>query len=292
MDPLSAAAAVAGILSAVKGMIDANAQQTWESSVSGKLDTIIQQNALILADLETLPLVFQAELISQFNNEVMIEANALNAAFDQYMAANPPDIEQIRSIRTRAEVLLDDLLQRGPTIYLSAGALMDLVIAIHKMLKVSPAETNKFIADCLEHMKIWGGQSDGMLGKATADLTTATATAEAALRQEPRGTVPVYSQQVEVVLPGGPHGGIHVRPVLKVLVDVAIDDGIPSVSVTNARSTFFDTTSFDGGVVAGHANEWRNKLQSEVDSIKHLRSLRNTAATNLAALNTIINSLT
>jgi hypothetical protein len=62
LEELAVAAAIAGIISAIRGFIEADITRQWQDSVSGKLDTIIIQNAAIMSQLQQLPLEFAADL--------------------------------------------------------------------------------------------------------------------------------------------------------------------------------------------------------------------------------------
>lgn len=292
MDPLSAAAAIAGILSAIKGVFDANATAQWQNEAAGKLNVIIKQNAAIISDLEQLPLLFAADLQDAFNREVEIQAISLNNDFDQYMSGALPDFGQIKSIRTPAELLANNIIQRGPCVYQSAGTVTVLVLAIHKILKVDVNETQSLINIVLSQMNAWSGNDNGMFGKAISDTSSILQQTSDSLAHEPRGTVTIYSEQVEVVLPGGPGGrGIHMHPILKVIADISIDDINCTFSVSNARSTWFDTTRFNDDVVAAKALDVTNRLQNEVNMIKNLRSKLNELQNHLEALQKIIASL-
>jgi len=289
MEPLSVAAAIAGIISAIKGFIDATATRQWQENVSGKLDLIIVQNSTILSELEQLPLLFAANLQAAFNAEVVIQATSLNNAFDQYMSGSTPDILQIKSIRTQAEVLANNIIQRGPCVYEAANAITALVLAIHKILHVDQVETQSLVNAVLAQMNTWAGDGNGMFGKAIADTSTLLESARATLAQEPRGTVVLFSDYVEYT-PPSPGGGRHphMRVILHVVADVAIDDNNLTFSLTNARSTWFDIVRFDDNVVSSHASSWSNRIQSEINMIKQLKDRLNILQTHENALQQMI----
>jgi hypothetical protein len=77
MDPEDIANAIAAIVGVIKGLVEASATEKWQESVSGRLDQIIVQNATILATLQQLPLVFDAELREQFATEIVIQGTSL-----------------------------------------------------------------------------------------------------------------------------------------------------------------------------------------------------------------------
>jgi hypothetical protein len=289
MDPDEIASAVAAIVGIIKGLVDASATQRWQESVSGKLDVIIVQNATILAILERLPLIFDAELNKYFTTEVVIQGTSLIRDFDQYMKGRHPDVKQIASIRTPSETLTNNIVQRGPCVYQAANAATVLVLAIHKILHVDPRETQALIDTVLGYMTAWAGPGDGMFGKAISDTQALLQHARDALSREPRGNgVVLYSAQTSTSGPRG-HGQIH--GTIHVLADITIDEVNLTFSVNNARSTWFDISKFDDETVSSQASTVRNRLQGEINTIKALLDRLNTLQQHEAALQKMILAL-
>src|SRR5262249_12446307 len=145
------------------------------------------------------------------------------------------------------------------------------------------------------YMTAWAGNSDGMFGKAIADTQTTLQHAREVLAHEPRGTVVIYSVHTELPGPigGGPGGGM--RPAmlgyLQVLADVTIDDNNLTFSVTNPRSTWFDTAHLDDNVVAGRATIWTGRIQGEINSINSVQARLGKLQEHEAALQQMIAAL-
>jgi hypothetical protein len=216
----------------------------------------------------------------------------LSRAFDQYMSGKTPDIPQIRSIRTPSETLANNILQRGPCVYQAANAMNALVLAIHKILRTDELETQAFVNQVLAQMTVWVGGNDGMFGKAIADTASQLRSLQDALQHEPRGSIAIYSVQTEVVVSKGPHGhGIHAHPTLKVIADIAINDANLTFSVSNPRSSWFDSAHIDDSVVAGQAKSYYMKLQNEIGSIKQSQARLDVLQRHETALQRMIAAL-
>jgi hypothetical protein len=205
------------------------------------------------------------------------------------MKGHRPDINQIKSIRTPAETLANNIVQRGPCVYEAANASVVLVLAIHKILNVDRKETQALIDTTLGYMTTWAGEGDGMFGKAIKDTQTLDSNARAVLSREPRGNgLVLYSQQTSETGPSG-HGVIH--GTIQVLADISIDEVNLTFSVNNAISTWFDITKFDDETVASQANIARNRLQSEIKTIKAVQDRLDTLQKHETALQKMIGAL-
>lgn len=304
MDPETIAEIVGAIASAIKGMLDASATAKWQKEASGKLDYIIVQNGQILTLLQQLPLLFEADLEKFFSDEVAIQGKSLTDAFDDYMKGHHPDIPQIKNIRTPADLLLTNLIHRGPCIYQAANSVALLVLAIHKVLHVPHNETQGFVDQALAAMTTWAGTNPGMFGKAIIDTQTALTQYMSVLSQEPRGHVVIFQQDVEYHPPGGGgrHGvdampplpkGLSVHPNLfvhlEITADIVIDTTNFTFSLQNARSSYgMDGLHFDDDVVQQKAGEWAQRLQREINNAKTVQGHLDTLQKHEKALQKMI----
>jgi hypothetical protein len=212
MDPLSIAASIAGIISAINGFISSSATAQWQATVEAQLATIIVQNGQILADLQALSLEIPEDLEAAFDTEIADKGTALSEQFNQYMSGAAPDIANIAALRSGAEELAYDLGTRGPCVYEAANAATTLVLAIHKVLSYDPAQTRTFINTMLQSMTTWAGDSPGMFGYAINQTTTTLNQQKGTLANEPRGELSISSEQVEYDPEGaGGAGGGHAR---------------------------------------------------------------------------------
>lgn len=288
VDPYTAVQTIAAVIGLIAGIASGIANAQWEAQASGKLDTIITQNATIIGQLRDLRVFVPQALDVAFKQEVAIKITAFTTLFDQYMKDPNPTPQKFRAMELPLALTSYDVIQRGPSVYLSAAAATTLTLAVFKMDgSISQGERDFFLNTMLTTMRQWASNNDGMFGGAIISQTTERDQHRHNLSSIPRGDVIIHSAQSTMQVITG-MGTQNFPCTLNMHADVIIDEANLRQSVTVSKVEGCDTGSYDDRTKQIYAGAYSQRIQGEIDAIKGAQSRIDALSAHEGALKQLI----